>query len=68
MADQKKINQKMQEILDKYGEGNYIFRGEKKCYDKVSSNLYRYYSELYKTRGRTIDNLFPISKLEKKDC
>ena len=66
MADQKKINQKMQEILDKCGEGKYIFRGEKKCYDKVSSNLYRYYSELYKTRGRTLDNHFPVSKLEKE--
>ena len=65
MADKKEINQRIQEIIDKCGEGKYIFRGEKKCYDKVSSNLYRYYRKLYETRGHTLDNRFPISKLEK---
>ena len=66
VANQKKLNHKLQEILDKCSEGKYIFRGEKECYDKVSSNLYRYYSELYKTRGQPLDNNFPISKLEKE--
>ena len=31
-------------ILAKYFEGNFIFRGEAECYDKVSSGLYRAYS------------------------
>ena len=66
MADKKELNQRIQEIIDKCDEGKYVFRGEKECYDKVSSNLYRYYSELYKTRGRPFDNNFPASKLEKK--
>ena len=66
MVNQKKLNQKIQEILDKCGEGKYIFRGEKECYDKVTSNLYRYYREFYKTRGRPLDNHFPVSKLEKR--
>ena len=65
MADKKELNQRIQEIIDKCGEGNYIFRGEKECYDTVSSNLYRYYRKLYKTRGHTLDNGFPVSKLEK---
>ena len=66
MVNQKKLNQKIQEILDKCGEGKYIFRGEKECYDKATSNLHRYYRELYKTRGRPLDNHFPVSKLEKE--
>ncbi|MDE0291058.1 MAG: tetratricopeptide repeat protein [Candidatus Dadabacteria bacterium] len=66
MIDPKNLNKKIQEILDKYDKGKYIFRGERECYDKVSSNLYRYYRKLYKTRGRPFDNHFPVSKLEKK--
>lgn len=65
MADKKELNQRIQEIIDKCGEGKYIFRGEKECYDRVSSNLYRYHRKLYETRGHTLDNRFPVSKLEK---
>ena len=66
MIDLKNLNKKIQEILDKCGEGKFIFRGEKECHDKVSSNLYRYYSKLYTTRECPLDNNFPVSKLEKE--
>ena len=68
MADQRKINQKIQEILDKCGEGKYIFRGENQIHLKVSSNLYRHYRELVEKRKKepSNGNHFPVSKLEKE--
>ncbi len=42
---QEKIQEKIQEILDKCSKGNYIFRGENKKYEKVSSGLYRQYCQ-----------------------
>ncbi len=51
MADRKKLDQKIQEILDTSAEEKYIFRGEKECYEDVSSNLYRYYKKLFKEEG-----------------
>lgn len=35
----------IQEIIEKSAEGDYIYRGEPECYEKVSSNLYREYDK-----------------------
>ena len=65
MAQQEKIHQKIQEILDKCNKKNYIFRGEKRCYEEVSSNLYRHHKELLKNRKDTDDKFhLPILKFE----
>ena len=39
------VREKIQEIEDKTLDGNYIFRGEPKCYAKVSSGLWRGYRQ-----------------------
>ena len=39
--DLSQIKEKINEIEEKSGDGGYIFRGERQCNDKVSSNLYR---------------------------
>ena len=36
----------IREIAEKSADGDYIYRGEPKCYDKISSSLYREYSEI----------------------
>ncbi len=41
----KTLQEKIQEILDKCSKGKYIFRGENKKYEKVSSGLYRQYCQ-----------------------
>ena len=65
MTEQEKIHQKMQEILDKCDKEKFIFRGEKECYEDVSSNLYRHYKELLKNRKDTDDQFHPpILKFE----
>lgn len=66
MIDRKNPNIKTQKILDKCCEGKYIFRGERECYDEVTSNFYRYYRELYESREGLLDADFPVSKLEKQ--
>ena len=38
-----KVLKKIREIAEKSADGKYIYRGEPKCYDKVSSSLYRQY-------------------------
>ena len=38
------VNEIIAVILKKSSSGNYIFRGEAECYEKVSSGLYRAYS------------------------
>ena len=40
-ADLDKVLEKINEIAKKSADGNYIYRGEPECYDKVSSSLYR---------------------------
>ncbi len=40
-----RILAKIQEIVKKSADGDYIYRGEPECYLKVSSNLYREYEE-----------------------
>ena len=37
---------KIQEIVEKSADGDYIYRGEPEHYDKVSSSLYRKYSDI----------------------
>ena len=39
--DLSKVKEKINEIEEKSGNGGYIFRGERQCNEKVSSNLYR---------------------------
>ncbi|MYA58737.1 FRG domain-containing protein [Candidatus Poribacteria bacterium] len=41
-----KVREKIQEIEDKTLGGNYIFRGEPKCYTEVSSGLWRGYRQI----------------------
>ena len=41
-----RIREKIQEIEDKALDGNYIFRGEPKCYTEVSSGLWRGYRQI----------------------
>ena len=39
--DLSKVKEKINKIEKKSGDGGYIFRGERQCNEKVSSNLYR---------------------------
>ena len=39
--DLSKVKEKINKIEKKSADGGYIFRGERQCNDKVSSNLYR---------------------------
>ena len=39
-----KIRKVIGDIVEKSADGDYIYRGESKCYEKVSSGLYRAYS------------------------
>ena len=41
-----KVLKKIREIAEKSADGDYIYRGEPKCYDKVSSSLYRQYKDI----------------------
>lgn len=40
------VLEKIQEIVKLSANGDYLYRGEPACYDKVSSGLYRKYSEI----------------------
>ncbi|MDE0087727.1 MAG: FRG domain-containing protein, partial [Candidatus Poribacteria bacterium] len=40
-----RVLEKIQEIVEKSVDGDYIYRGEPECYPKVSSNLYREYEK-----------------------
>ena len=48
------------EILSISAGGNYIYRGESKCYDKVSSTLYRNYEGVLATGQFTIEQIEDI--------
>ena len=41
-----RVREKIREIEDKALDGNYIFRGEPKCYTEVSSGLWRGYRQI----------------------
>ena len=66
MAEQEKIHQKIQEISNNCDKGKYIFRGEERCYEEVSSNLYRHYNKLLKNKNNNTDNKshLPVLKFE----
>ena len=40
------VLEKIQEIVKISAKGDYLYRGEPECYDKVSSGLYRKYSDI----------------------
>ena len=42
----RRVRKIIREIEDKSASGDYIFRGEPECYEKVSSTLYRQYEEI----------------------
>ena len=46
---------KIAEIAEKSDDGDYIYRGESKCHDEVSSNLYREYKEDIKAENFDIE-------------
>ena len=41
-----RVLEKITEIAEKSADGDYIYRGESKCHDEVSSNLYREYADV----------------------
>ena len=41
-----RVLEKIQEIAEKSADGDYIYRGEPEHYEKVSSSLYRKYSDI----------------------
>ena len=45
-TDLKRVLEKITEIAEKSADGDYIYRGESKCHDEVSSNLYRDYADV----------------------
>ena len=45
-TDLKRVLKKITEIAEKSADGDYIYRGEPKCHDEVSSNLYREYPDV----------------------
>ena len=52
--DLSKVKEKINEIEKKSADGGYIFRGERQCNDKVSSNLYRDFDGI-ETKGFDIE-------------
>ena len=44
-TDLSRVLEKIAEIANASATGDYIYRGEPKCYDEVSSNLYREYKD-----------------------
>lgn len=42
----RRVLEKIQEIVEKSADGDYIYRGEPECYCKVSSSLYRKYPKI----------------------
>ena len=55
------VNEIIAAILKKSSDGNYIFRGESKCYEKVSSGLYRAYSSSVGIRDKDIPGAIQAS-------
>ncbi len=55
----KDIQRIISKIVDKSAEGDYIYRGEPKCYEKVSSSLWR---ECQKEMGEVAFNIEGVQK------
>ena len=49
------VLEKIREIAEKSASGDYVYRGEPKCYKKVSSTLYREYEEEIEEESFEID-------------
>ncbi len=65
MTDQKSsIHEEIRKILEECGEGDYIFRGEEKNFEKVSSNLYRHYRLEEKDAGGSQGDSFDALNIE----
>ncbi len=47
----------IQEIVEKSAGGNYIYRGEPECYDRISSTLYRRYSKVLDSEPPTLEDI-----------
>ena len=54
-TDLKRVLKKITEIAEKSADGDYIYRGESKCHDEVSSNLYREYKKDIETEHFDIE-------------
>ena len=52
-----RILEKNRKIVEKSANGEYLYRGESACYDKVSSGLYRKYHELAKNKDFDIEDV-----------
>ena len=50
-----KVIDKINELLEKSTRGDYIYRGETECHDKVSSTLYRQYEDKIKNDNFDIE-------------
>ena len=46
-----KVQKKIAEIVERCETGDFIFRGENRCYDKISSTLYRNYKNITQEDG-----------------
>lgn len=49
------LQELFQEMIKKSSEGDYIFRGESECYQKISSTLYRQYESEIRTEHFNIE-------------
>ena len=49
------IQEFLLEVIAKSSQGDYIFRGESKCYPKISSTLYRQYEDVINTEHFDIE-------------
>ena len=55
------------EIVNISAGGNYIYRGEPKCYPKISSNLYRSYESVLDSGQLTIEQIQEIEQQKIRD-
>lgn len=61
----RKFKKKLKEISDAGTEKRYIFRGEKKHYSKVASNLYRHYRGMFPVSSYLGENLTVLLEIER---
>ena len=54
---QREIENKIREIWKRSDDGDYIYRGEPKCYEKISSTLYREYQALLDSGKFTMEDV-----------
>ena len=61
------LNKITNEIVEKSADGNYIYRGEPKCYPKISSTLYRNYEGVLDSGQFTIKQIQDIGTQKVRD-